>query len=124
MDFLKRFAKRLGFTLLTILAMSILIFFLVEIMPGDVAQTVLGQSATEESVAALRDRMGLMTPCTRGTSDGPAVLSGAIWVSLSTCAECRLTPSSGEKSAIRLSWLSPRCCSTFPCRSSSGYLQG
>ncbi|MFW5712195.1 MAG: ABC transporter permease [Spirochaetia bacterium] len=62
MDFLKRFAKRLGFTLLTILAMSILIFFLVEIMPGDVAQTVLGQSATEESVAALRDRMGLDDP--------------------------------------------------------------
>jgi peptide/nickel transport system permease protein len=62
MEFLKRFAKRLGFTVLTILAMSFLIFFLVEIMPGDVAQTVLGQSATEESVAALRERMGLDDP--------------------------------------------------------------
>jgi peptide/nickel transport system permease protein len=62
MNFLKRFAKRLGFTALTILAMSFLIFFLVEIMPGDVAQTVLGQSATEESVAALRERMGLDDP--------------------------------------------------------------
>lgn len=62
MDFLKRFGKRLGFMVLTMIAMSFLIFFLVEIMPGDVAQTVLGQSATEESVAALRARMGLDDP--------------------------------------------------------------
>jgi peptide/nickel transport system permease protein len=59
MDFLKRFLKRLGFMVLTMIAMSMLIFFLVEIMPGDVAQTVLGQAATEESVAALRTSMGL-----------------------------------------------------------------
>lgn len=62
MEFLKRFGKRLGFMVLTMIAMSFLIFFLVEIMPGDVAQTVLGQSATDESVAALRDRMGLDDP--------------------------------------------------------------
>jgi peptide/nickel transport system permease protein len=62
MDFLKRFSKRLGFMVLTMIAMSMLIFFLVEIMPGDVAQTVLGQAATEESVAALRTAMGLDDP--------------------------------------------------------------
>ncbi len=62
MDFLRRFLKRLGFMVLTVFAMSFLIFFLVEIMPGDVAQTVLGQSATEESVAALRESMGLNDP--------------------------------------------------------------
>ncbi len=62
MDFLKRFLKRLGFMVLTMVAMSMLIFFLVEIMPGDVAQTVLGQAATEESVAALRESMGLDDP--------------------------------------------------------------
>jgi peptide/nickel transport system permease protein len=62
MEFLKRFGKRLIFMVLTMIVMSLLIFFLVEIMPGDVAQTVLGQSATEESVAALRDRMGLDDP--------------------------------------------------------------
>jgi peptide/nickel transport system permease protein len=62
MDFLKRFLKRLGFMVLTIFAMSMLIFFLVEIMPGDVAQTVLGQAATEESVAALRESLGLDDP--------------------------------------------------------------
>ncbi|OPL09744.1 MAG: hypothetical protein AVO34_13140 [Firmicutes bacterium ML8_F2] len=62
MDFLKRFLKRLGFMFLTMVVMSMLIFFLVEIMPGDVAQTVLGQAATEESVAALRESMGLNDP--------------------------------------------------------------
>lgn len=62
MDFLRRFLKRLGFMFLTVLAMSFLIFFLVEIMPGDVAKVVLGQSATEESVAALRESMGLNDP--------------------------------------------------------------
>ena len=62
MDFLKRFLKRLGFMVLTMVVMSMLIFFLVEIMPGDVAQTVLGQAATEESVAALRESMGLDDP--------------------------------------------------------------
>ncbi len=46
----------------TLVAMSFLVFFLVEIMPGDVAQTVLGQSATEESVAALREALGLNDP--------------------------------------------------------------
>ena len=35
---------------------------LVEIMPGDVAQMILGQSATPESVAALREARGLNDP--------------------------------------------------------------
>lgn len=62
MGFLKRFSQRLLFMVVTLVAMSFLIFFLVEIMPGDVAQTVLGQAATEEAVAALRDAMGLNDP--------------------------------------------------------------
>jgi len=62
MDFLKRFSNRLAFMVVTLVAMSFLVFFLVEIMPGDVAQTVLGQSATEESVAALREALGLNDP--------------------------------------------------------------
>lgn len=62
MQFLIWLIKRLGFVILTLVAMSMLIFLLVEVMPGDVAQTVLGQSATPESVAALRDAMGLDDP--------------------------------------------------------------
>jgi peptide/nickel transport system permease protein len=62
MQFLIWLIKRLGFVILTLVAMSMLIFLLVEVMPGDVAQTVLGQSATPESVAALREAMGLDDP--------------------------------------------------------------
>jgi peptide/nickel transport system permease protein len=47
---------------ITLVAMSILIFLLVELMPGDAAQRVLGQSATPEAVAALRESMGLNEP--------------------------------------------------------------
>jgi peptide/nickel transport system permease protein len=48
--------------LVTLVAMSFLIFVLAEIMPGDVAQMILGQTATPESVRALRESMGLDDP--------------------------------------------------------------
>ncbi len=51
--------KRLGLGLITLLVISILIFFAVELLPGDIAQAVLGQGATEENLAALRKEMGL-----------------------------------------------------------------
>ena len=47
---------------LTLFAMSFFIFLLVELMPGDAAERVLGQSATPEAVASLRDSMGLDDP--------------------------------------------------------------
>lgn len=46
----------------TLAVMSILIFILAEIMPGDAAQTALGQSATPEALAALREAKGLDDP--------------------------------------------------------------
>ena len=48
--------------IVTLVAMSLLIFLLVEIMPGDVAEMVLGQSVTPEAVAGLREAMGLNDP--------------------------------------------------------------
>lgn len=51
--------KRLFFGLLTLLTISVLVFIGTEILPGDVAQAVLGQSATEETVQAMRERLGL-----------------------------------------------------------------
>lgn len=48
--------------IITLVAMSLLIFALVEIMPGDVAQMVLGQSVTPEALASLREFMGLNDP--------------------------------------------------------------
>jgi len=55
-------AKRLGSLLVTLAVMSFIIFMLVEIMPGDVAQMILGQSATDEAVASLREARGLNDP--------------------------------------------------------------
>ncbi|WP_029042293.1 ABC transporter permease [Cucumibacter marinus] len=54
--------KRLGLGLLTLLIISILIFFAVELLPGDIAQAVLGQGATEETVNAMRQQLGLDRP--------------------------------------------------------------
>jgi peptide/nickel transport system permease protein len=54
--------RRLGSLLVTLAVMSLIIFMLVEIMPGDVAQMILGQSATDEAVHALREARGLNDP--------------------------------------------------------------
>jgi ABC-type dipeptide/oligopeptide/nickel transport system permease component len=58
----KFLARRLLLGLLTLWAITILIFAGTEILPGDVASAVLGQSATEELKAALRVQMGLDRP--------------------------------------------------------------
>jgi peptide/nickel transport system permease protein len=54
--------QRLALGLLTLLAISVLIFGAVELLPGDVAEEVLGQNATPETVAAYRTRLGLDRP--------------------------------------------------------------
>ncbi|MEL6168486.1 MAG: ABC transporter permease [Pseudomonadota bacterium] len=61
-DLLGLVARRLGLGLVTLLVVSVLIFFAVELLPGDIAQAVLGQSATEETLAALREELGLNRP--------------------------------------------------------------
>jgi peptide/nickel transport system permease protein len=55
-------AKRLFFGFLTLLAISILIFLGVEALPGDLAEAILGQSATPETVKAFRAELGLDIP--------------------------------------------------------------
>ena len=54
--------KRLGLGVITLLVISVLIFGAVELLPGDVAQAVLGMGATEDNLAAMRDQMGLDRP--------------------------------------------------------------
>jgi peptide/nickel transport system permease protein len=54
--------KRLGLGLFTLFVISILIFGAVELLPGDIAQAVLGQGATEDNLAALRTELGLDRP--------------------------------------------------------------
>ncbi|MCG8684680.1 MAG: ABC transporter permease [Desulfobacterales bacterium] len=54
--------KRTGFALLTLFAISILIFAGLEALPGDTAQAILGQGATEENLEALRKELKLDLP--------------------------------------------------------------
>ena len=54
--------QRLLLGLLTLLIVSIVIFVAVNLLPGDFAQLILGQGATEESVAAIRRDLGLDQP--------------------------------------------------------------
>lgn len=55
----KYILRRIGFMLLTMLLVSIAIFLISEVAPGDVARHILGQFATPEQVELLRDQMGL-----------------------------------------------------------------
>jgi peptide/nickel transport system permease protein len=59
---LKYCLKRLGFVLLTLLLSSMVIFFATQILPGDVAQMILGRFARPEAVEALRVKLGLNEP--------------------------------------------------------------
>ena len=58
----KMVAHRLGLGLLTMFVISILVFGAIELLPGDLAEEILGQSATPETVAAFRKEIGLDKP--------------------------------------------------------------
>ena len=59
---LKIVLQRLGLGLLTLFVVSIVIFVAVNLLPGDFAQLILGQSATPEAVATIRRDLGLDQP--------------------------------------------------------------
>ncbi|MBC6404894.1 MAG: ABC transporter permease [Rhodospirillales bacterium] len=59
---LKMTLQRLGLGLLTLFVVSLIISGAVEMLPGDLAQEILGQSATPEAVAAMRKQLGLDLP--------------------------------------------------------------
>lgn len=58
----KLLAQRIGLALLSLLAVSVVVFAITGVLPGDAAQEQLGQEATAESLAALRAQMGLDVP--------------------------------------------------------------
>lgn len=63
--------KRLGLGVVTLLVVSAIIFSAISLLPGDFGQAVLGQAATEETVAAFRRELGL---------DQPAILRYLQWL--------------------------------------------
>ncbi|TYR30298.1 ABC transporter permease [Mesorhizobium microcysteis] len=59
---LRLIAQRIALGVLLLFAVSVLIFVGTQILPGDVAQSILGQSATPEALANLRAELGLNEP--------------------------------------------------------------
>ena len=55
-------AQRIALGLLTLFVISLIIAFGVELLPGDLAQEILGQGATPEGLRVLRLQLGLDTP--------------------------------------------------------------
>ncbi|WP_438866599.1 ABC transporter permease [Pseudomonas sp. L1(2025)] len=63
---LKLVLQRLALGVLSLFAVSVIIFLAVGLLPGDIAQAMLGQSATPETIAAFRAQLGLdLPPLTR-----------------------------------------------------------
>ncbi len=59
---MKMVLRRIGIGFVTLLVVSILVFIGTSVLPGDVAQIILGQSATPSTLAALRAELGLDQP--------------------------------------------------------------
>lgn len=54
--------QRLALGFLTLFVVSLVIFFATELLPGDLAREILGHTAPESAVEALRDQLGLNDP--------------------------------------------------------------
>jgi peptide/nickel transport system permease protein len=55
-------AKRIAIGVATLFVASLVVFAVLEILPGDPAQLMLGMNATPDAVEALREQMGLDQP--------------------------------------------------------------
>jgi peptide/nickel transport system permease protein len=64
-------AQRLTVLVFTLLAASLVVFVVLEVLPGDPAAVMLGVNAQEDTLAALRSQMGL---------DRPAWLRYLLWI--------------------------------------------
>ncbi len=58
----KMVLRRVAIGFATLIVVSIIVFVMTSILPGDVAQIILGQSATPETLAALRKELGMDQP--------------------------------------------------------------
>jgi len=54
-------AARVATSVVTLLLAAFFVFFAVQALPGDVAEQLLGQNATPEAVATMREQLGLDT---------------------------------------------------------------
>lgn len=63
--------RRIGLALVSLWLLSIIVFVACEVMPGDVARSILGPTAAPETVAALNEELG---------TDRPVVVRYLDWV--------------------------------------------
>src|SRR6056297_2313536 len=86
-DIVSLIGKRLGYGLITLLVISVIIFFMVEMLPGDAAEAIFQMGATEENLAALREEMGL---------DRPAIVRYFDWLAGAVVGDFGVSITSGE----------------------------
>jgi peptide/nickel transport system permease protein len=78
------FLRRLLSFVLTLLATSVVVFAVLELLPGNAAQVILGETATPESIAAMEEKLGLNQPAaTRYLSWMGGMLQGQTGLSIS-----------------------------------------
>lgn len=99
-------AVRLSRALATLLAVSLVVFASLEVLPGSYARNVLGQSATDETVLNLERRLGL---------DQPAWLRYIRWIGGAATGDLGNAYSGSDTSAPRrvTDILAPRLRNTF-----------
>jgi peptide/nickel transport system permease protein len=61
---LRLIGHRIAMSIPLLLIVSLIVFALEALVPGDAARTILGENATAQSLAALRDQLGLNDPWT------------------------------------------------------------
>lgn len=57
--------QKIGYTLLTLLGVVTVVFFLFNVLPGDPAQMMLGQNESEEQLAIVRKKYGFDLPLSK-----------------------------------------------------------
>jgi peptide/nickel transport system permease protein len=73
---LRFLARRLALTVLVLLGVATLVFSLIHLIPGDPAQAMLGEAASQREVEELRQRLGLDLPLVQQYG---RFLRGACW---------------------------------------------
>ena len=59
---LRFIAKRIALSLVTLIVVTVIVFFMTKILPGDIARQKLGRDASAESVEIYRQEQGLDKP--------------------------------------------------------------
>ena len=101
--------QRLALGLITLFLVSVIIFSAIELLPGDFGEAVLGQAATEETVAAFRQELGLDKPAYLRYFDWiGAVLTGDLGTSFSGRASSGI-----DRSRAVVDLIAPRLWNTL-----------